>query len=45
MSFSGTLGDGSTFSGTINNRLGRGYSNLDGYGFINVQAAAQAVLP
>ncbi len=42
MSFNGTLGDGSTFSGTINNRVGTGYSVLDGYGFINVEAAAQA---
>ena len=45
MSFSGTLGDGSTFSGTINNRVGVGYSRLDGYGFINAEAAVQAAIP
>ncbi|MGI9087775.1 MAG: S8 family serine peptidase [Chthoniobacterales bacterium] len=45
MTFSGTLGDGSTFTGTINNRIGAGYSKLDGFGFINVQAAVAAPLP
>jgi len=44
MTFSGTLNDGSTFSGVIRNRIGAGYSNLDGYGFINAQAAAAAPL-
>ena len=39
MSYSGTLGDGSTFSGTLKNRIGAGYSILDGYGFINAQTA------
>ncbi|MBV9008606.1 MAG: hypothetical protein JO354_05475 [Verrucomicrobia bacterium] len=44
MAFSGTLGDGSTFSGTIKNRLGSGYSVLDGFGFINEQQAVVAPL-
>lgn len=37
--FSGTLADGSTFSGVIQNKNGKGYSPLDGFGFINVQSA------
>jgi hypothetical protein len=37
--FSGTLADGSTFSGVVQNKNGKGYSPLDGFGFINVQAA------
>ena len=39
MTFSGTLTDGSTFSGTLNNRIGAGWSVLDGFGFINAQTA------
>ena len=39
MSFSGTTADGGTFSGTIKNNIGSGYSPLDGYGFVNAQAA------
>ncbi len=39
MSFSGTLSDGSTFSGRLKNNLGSGYSALDGFGFINAQTA------
>ncbi len=39
MSFSGTLNDTSTFSGVIRNRIGSGYSNLDGFGFINAEKA------
>lgn len=45
MTFSGTLQDGSTFSGVIRNRLGAGYSVLDGYGFLNAEAAVNAPLP
>ena len=45
MPFSGTLADGSTFSGTMANRIGAGYSVLDGFGFINLQAAVAAPLP
>ena len=37
--FSGTLADGSTFSGVVQNKNGKGYSPLDGFGFINVQSA------
>jgi hypothetical protein len=37
--FSGTLADGSTFSGVIQNKNGKGYSPLDGFGFINAQSA------
>ncbi|MEP7044748.1 MAG: S8 family serine peptidase [Dokdonella sp.] len=44
MTFSGTTSDGQTFSGTIQNRIGAGYSPVDGYGFINAeQAVGQAV--
>jgi len=44
MSFSGTMSDASTFSGTIKNRIGAGYSVLDGYGFINAEAAVSLPL-
>ncbi len=39
MTFSGTTADGGTFSGVIRNRVGTGYSPVDGYGFINAQTA------
>ncbi len=39
MTFSGTMTDGSTFTGTINNRIGAGWSVTDGFGFINAQTA------
>lgn len=42
MTFSGTTSGGGTFSGTINNRVGKGYSNLDGFGFLNAEAAVHA---
>jgi hypothetical protein len=42
MTFSGTTSTGATFSGTINNRFGSGYSKLDGYGFINAEFAVSA---
>ncbi|MBA3830565.1 MAG: S8 family serine peptidase [Chthoniobacterales bacterium] len=44
MTFSGTTSGGGTFSGTIENRAGAGYSNLDGYGFLNAEAAVKAPL-
>ena len=55
MAFSGTISDsfppgpnGPTatfpFSGTMNNVIGSGYSILDGYGFINAEAAATGSL-
>lgn len=45
MTFSGTTADGGTFSGVIVNRIGAGYSVLDGYGFLNAEAAVSAPLP
>ena len=39
MTFSGTTADGGTFTGTIKNNIGSGYSPLDGFGFINAQTA------
>ena len=45
MTFSGTTSDGGTFSGTINNRIGSGFSVTDGFGFLNAQAAVAAPLP
>ena len=44
MTFSGTTSGGGTFSGTIKNKIGGGYSKLDGFGFINAEAAVQAPL-
>ncbi|MEO7166699.1 MAG: S8 family serine peptidase [Chthoniobacterales bacterium] len=38
MTFSGTTSNG-PFSGIFRNRIGAGYSVLDGYGFINAEAA------
>ena len=45
MRFSGTLTDGATFAGVIRNRLGAGFSQLDGFGFVNAEAAVSAPLP
>lgn len=45
ISFTGTLADGSTFSGVMANRIGAGYSFLDGFGFINAQSAVSQPLP
>ena len=45
MRFSGTLADGATFTGLMQNRIGAGFSQLDGYGFINAEAAVNAPLP
>ena len=39
MTFSGTTSDGGTFSSRLVNRIGNGYSALDGFGFINAQTA------
>ncbi|MEO8950524.1 MAG: S8 family serine peptidase [Chthoniobacterales bacterium] len=44
MTFSGTTSGGGTFSGTVQNVIRRGYSVLDGYGFINAADAVQAPL-
>ena len=44
MPFRGTTSTGATFSGTIQNTLGSGYSVLDGYGFINAQSAVSLPL-
>ena len=45
MTFSGTTAGGGTFSGTIQNSVGAGFSKLDGYGFINAQTAVTLPLP
>ncbi len=39
MTFSGTTTGGGTFSGTLQNRNGFGWSPQDGFGFINAEAA------
>ena len=43
--FSGTLEGGATFDGRMRNRLGFGFSQLDGFGFINAEQAVMAPLP
>ena len=45
MTFSGTTTGGGTFSGTIQNVVGAGFTKLDGYGFINAQTAVSTPLP
>lgn len=42
-SFFGSFEGGSAFSGRFWNLIGKGYSQVDGYGFINAQAAVNAV--
>jgi hypothetical protein len=42
-SFTGSFEGGVTFKGEFFNLIGRGYSQLDGYGFINAEAAVNAV--
>ncbi len=42
MAFSGTTADGGTFSGTLQNRIGYGYSPVDGYGLIDAATAVSA---
>lgn len=41
----GTFGDATQFSGTFQNVIGKGYSTLDGFGFINAQDAVNQPLP
>ena len=41
--FFGTYDNGKSFKGEFFNLIGRGYSPLDGYGFINAEAAVKAV--
>jgi hypothetical protein len=38
-----TLANGTTLQGSFVNQIGHGYSPLDGFGFINAQAAVKAV--
>ena len=45
ITYTGTLADGSTFSGTLTNRIGAGWSFLDGFGFINAQSAVNQPIP
>jgi Subtilase family/Dockerin type I domain len=48
MTFNGTIVDGANtipFSGRLTNKIGHGWSALDGYGFINAEAATAAQLP
>jgi Subtilase family len=48
MTFSGTVKDGGVtypFTGRLANRIGRGYSPLDGFGHINIEAAVTAPVP
>ncbi len=40
-----TMMDNSVFTGVFMNRVGSGYSPLDGFGFINAQAAVSAPVP
>jgi hypothetical protein len=42
-SFFGRYEGGHTFRGEFFNLIGKGYSQLDGYGFINAEAAVKAV--
>lgn len=42
-SFFGTFDNGASFRGEFFNLIGKGYSQLDGYGFINAEAAVNAV--
>jgi hypothetical protein len=43
MTFSGMTSEGA-FNGVFRNKIGRGYSVLDGYGFINAEAAVNEPL-
>ncbi|BAC91101.1 S8 family serine peptidase [Gloeobacter violaceus] len=45
VTFSGSLGSGQSFSGVFTNQIGAGYTPLDGFGFINAEAAVNAPLP
>jgi hypothetical protein len=41
--FFGRFEGGNSFTGELQNLIGRGYSPLDGYGFVNAEAAVKAV--
>jgi hypothetical protein len=43
--FYGSLADGTPFKGTFSNRIGKGWTPVDGYGFINAQKAVSEPLP
>ncbi|MEO6076047.1 MAG: S8 family serine peptidase [Dokdonella sp.] len=43
MTFSGTTTGGGTFTGTIKNNIGNGYSPVDGYGMINAEGATDLI--
>ncbi len=43
--FTGVDSNGNMFSGTIINKIGKGYQPLDGFGFINAQEAVAQPLP
>ncbi|UFP93326.1 S8 family serine peptidase [Gloeobacter morelensis MG652769] len=45
VTFTGTLASGAQLSGVFTNKIGKGYSTLDGFGFINAEAAVNAPLP
>jgi hypothetical protein len=48
MAFRAIVTDGGTdytFDGRLTNKIGRGYSPLDGFGFLNAQAATAASVP
>ena len=42
-SFFGTFEGGAPFRGEFFNLIGKGYSQLDGFGFVNAEAAVKAV--
>ena len=42
--FFGTYESGTPFEGRFENQIGKGYSTLDGRGFINAEAAVNSVL-
>jgi len=45
MTLSGTLENGATFNSIFVNRIGAGYSRLDGFGFINAESAVRQPIP
>ncbi len=45
MKFSGTITGGGVFEGNIRNRIGSGYTPVDGYGVINIESAVNQPLP
>jgi hypothetical protein len=42
-SFFGAYEGGGSFKGEFFNLIGKGYSQLDGYGFVNAEAAVNSV--